>query len=174
MLMQVAEPDQVILHRRKACPHWRTKLEAVVAEKQVKRQVFDTAPASMEVTEHRAVVKQCPGCGACVKGALPAHVTQPSQYGPGLRALACYLYGGQQLIPLAGITELLSALCGDAASEAVAVNAAGQLAMLTRDWGEEGNERAPGRGSPWRYFWRGSGRVNQTAVVGGTVTRPRG
>ena len=60
-LMQVAEPDHVILHRLKDCPHCQTKLAAEVAKKQVKRQVFDIPPASIEVTEHQAEVKQCPG-----------------------------------------------------------------------------------------------------------------
>ena len=108
-LMQVAEPDHVILHRLKDCPHCQTKLAAEAAEKQVKRQVFDIPPARIEVTEHQAEVKQCPGCGACVQGAFPAHVTQPTQYGPRLKAFACYLYG-QQFIPLARIRELLTAL----------------------------------------------------------------
>ena len=56
-LMQVAEPDHVILHRLKACPHCQTKLAAEAAEKQVKRQVFDIPPARIEVTEHQAEVK---------------------------------------------------------------------------------------------------------------------
>ena len=129
-LLQVAEADQVILHRRETCPHCQTKLEAVVAGKQAKRQVFDIAPARIEVTEHQVEQKQCPGCGACVKAAYPAHVTRATQYGPRLRALARYLYG-QQLIPLARITELLTALYGHAPSQAAVRNAARQLATRT-------------------------------------------
>ena len=129
-LMQVAEPDHVILHRLKACPHCQTKLAAEAAEKQVKRQVFDIPPARIEVTEHQAEVKQCPGCGACVQGAFPAHVTQPTQYGPRLKAFACYLYG-QQFIPLARIRELLTAFYGHAPSEAVVLAATRQLVTRT-------------------------------------------
>ena len=129
-LMQVAEPDHVILHRLKACPHCQTKLAAEAAEKQVKRQVFDIPPARIEVTEHQAEVKQCPGCGACVQGAFPAHVTQPTQYGPRLKAFACYLYG-QQFIPLARITELLTALYGHSPSEPFVLAATRQLATRT-------------------------------------------
>ena len=129
-LMQVVEPDHVILHRLKACPHCQTKLAAEAAKKQVKRQVFDIPPASIEVTEHQVEVKQCPGCGACVQGAFPAHVTQPTQYGPRLKAFACYLYG-QQFIPLARIRELLTAFYGHAPSEAVVLAATRQLVTRT-------------------------------------------
>ena len=96
----------------------------------MKRQVFDIPPARIEVTEHQAEVKQCPGCGACVQGAFPAHVTQPTQYGPRLKAFACYLYG-QQFIPLARIRELLTAFYGHAPSEAVVLAATRQLVTRT-------------------------------------------
>ena len=86
--MQVAEPDHVTVHGHYACPHCQTELEAVAAQRHEKRQVFDIPPARIEVTEHQAEVKQCPGCGACVKGAFPSHVTQPTQYGSRLKAVA--------------------------------------------------------------------------------------
>ena len=130
-LMQVAEPDHVIVHRLTDCPHCQTKLEAVAAQRHEKRQVFDIPPARIEVTEHQAEVKQCPGCGVCVKGAFPANVSQPTQYGLRLKALACYLYS-QQFIPLARIRELLTALYGDAPSEPVVLAAARQLASRTQ------------------------------------------
>ena len=97
----------------------------------MKRQAFDIPPACIEVTEHQAEVKQCPGCGACVKGAFPSHVSQTTQYGPPLKAFACYQYS-QQFIPLARIRELLTALYGDAPSEPVVLAAARQLASRTQ------------------------------------------
>ncbi|MDE0632361.1 MAG: IS66 family transposase zinc-finger binding domain-containing protein, partial [Caldilineaceae bacterium] len=57
-LMQVAEPDHVIVHELSACPHCQTKLEAETVKRQEKRQVFDIPPARIEVTEHQAEVKQ--------------------------------------------------------------------------------------------------------------------
>ena len=105
-LTQVAEPHHVILHTLQDCPHCQTELTAVVAKGHVKRQVFDMPPVGIKVTEHKAEVKQCPGCGACVKEAFPAHVTQPTQYGPRLKALACYLYGQQFEDFLAGSFHL--------------------------------------------------------------------
>ena len=131
-LMQVAEPDHVIVHQLTDCPHCQTKLEAETVERHEKRQVFDIPPARIEVTEHQAEVKQCPGCGACVKGAFPANVSQPTQYGLRLKAFACYLYG-QQFIPFARIRELLTALYGDAPSEPAILAATRQLARHTQD-----------------------------------------
>ena len=128
--MQVAEPQHVIIHRLADCPHCQTDLTEAAAQAHVKRQVFDIPPTSIEVTEHQTEVKQCPGCGACVKRAFPSHVTQPTQYGPRLKAFACYLYG-QQFIPLARIRELLTALYGHAPSAAVVLAAARQLASRT-------------------------------------------
>ena len=130
-LMQVAEPDHVIVHKLTDCPHCQTELEAVAAQRHEKRQVFDIPPARIEVTEHQAEVKQCPGCGVCVKGEFPANVSQPTQYGLRLKAVACYLYS-QQFIPLARIRELLTALYGDAPSEPVVLAAARQLASRTQ------------------------------------------
>ena len=130
-LMQVAEPDHVIVHELADCPHCQTKLEAETVTRHEKRQVFDMPPVRIEVTEHQAEVKQCPGCGACVKGEFPPHVTQPTQYGLRLKAFACYLYG-QQFIPFARIRELLTALYGDAPSEPVILAAMRQLAKRTQ------------------------------------------
>ena len=130
-LMQVAEPDHVIVHKLTDCPYCQTKLEAETVKRHEKRQVFDIPPARIEVTEHQAEVKQCPGCGACVKGAFPANVSQPTQYGLRLKAFACYLYG-QQFIPFARIRELLTALYGDAPSEPAILAATRQLARHTQ------------------------------------------
>ena len=130
-LMQVAEPEHVVVHGLAGCPQCQTELTEVAVEGHVKRQVFDIPPASIEVTEHQVEVKQCPGCGVCVKGEFPSHVTQPTQYGPRLKAFACYLYS-QQFIPLARIRELLTALYGHAPSEPAILAAVRQLASHTQ------------------------------------------
>ena len=130
-LLQVAEPEHVVVHGLAGCPQCQTELTDVAVQGHVKRQVFDIPPASIEVTEHQAQVKQCPGCGACVQGEFPSHVTQPTQYGPRLKAFACYLYS-QQFIPLARIRELLTALYGHAPSEPTVLAAARQLASHTQ------------------------------------------
>ena len=130
-LAQVAEPQHVIRHALQSCPHCQTDLTAVAAVGQVKRQVFDIPPLGIEVTEHQAEFKQCPGCGVQVKGTFPAHVTQPTQYGLRLKAQASYL-NSYHFIPLARTTELLTDFYGQAPSEAVVIAANRQLVIQTR------------------------------------------
>ena len=129
-LTQVEEPHHVIRHALPGCPHCQTELKAVAAVGQVKRQVFDIPPVAIEVTEHQAEVKQCPGCGVRVQAAFPAQVSQPTQYGLRLKAQACYLHN-YQLIPLARTTELLTDFYGQAPSEAVVLAANRQLVSRT-------------------------------------------
>jgi hypothetical protein len=78
-LKMVSEPDQIEYHALGWCPHCQTDLTGVEVERIEKRQVFDVPPVRLEVTEHQAEIKCCPGCGAWVKGAFPATVTQSVQ-----------------------------------------------------------------------------------------------
>lgn len=116
-LAMVAQPDHMAIHPVKACPHCQADLQDVAAASIEKRQVFDVPPVRLEVTEHQAEVKCCPGCGETVTGTFPAEVTQPVQYGPRLKAQAVYL-NTYQLIPLARIGELFADFYGHAPSEA--------------------------------------------------------
>jgi transposase len=84
-LKMVAEPDHLEPHAVMACPHCQTDLRGIEPIGYEKRQVFDVPPVRLEVTEHQVEIKPCPGCGEPVKGVFPAHVTQPTQYGPRLR-----------------------------------------------------------------------------------------
>lgn len=90
-LKLVDNPEQLEIHLVAACPHCTADLAGVTAHEYVRRQVFDVPPVQLEVTEHRAELKHCPGCGCSVQAALPADVSQPVQYGPRLKAQASYL-----------------------------------------------------------------------------------
>ena len=121
-LKQVAEPDDIEVHPATACPHCQTDLTAIEALGHEKRQVFDVPPVRIEVTEHQIEIKQCPGCDQQVKGEFPTHVTQPTQYGPRVKAQASYL-NTYHFIPLARTEELLTDFYGKSPSEAVIIAA---------------------------------------------------
>lgn len=124
-LKMVTTPDHVEVHPVTNCPHCQCDLSGIEAVGQEKRQVFDVPPVRLEVTEHQAEIKQCPDCGQHVKGAFPAQVSQPTQYGPRLKAQASYL-NTYHFVPLERTAELLTDFYGQSPSEA-GIIAANQL-----------------------------------------------
>ena len=117
-LKMVDQPDHIRVHDVTSCPHCATDLQSVEPCRRERRQVFDTPPVRIEVTEHQAEVKVCPTCGEQVKGEFPADVAQPVQYGPRLKAQASYL-NTYQLIPWARTCELLGDFYGHTPAEAI-------------------------------------------------------
>ncbi len=125
-LTMVSEPDHIELHAVVSCPHCETDLTQVEAEAYVLRQVFDLPPVKIEVTEHRAEVKECPCCGEHVARCFPEGVSEPVQYGPRLCAQAVYLHH-YHFVPLERTTEIFADFYGHAPSEGTLVNAAERL-----------------------------------------------
>ena len=76
----------------------------------VRRQVFDIPPLRLRVTEHRAQTRRC-GCGHTTTAAFPSAATAPTCYGPGVRAIICYLAVYQHL-PVDRCARLLADLLG--------------------------------------------------------------
>ena len=130
-LKQVAEPDHIEPHPITACPHCQTDLTGIETLGHEKRQVFDVPLVHLEVTEHQAEIKHCTGCGQDVKGEFPAHVTQPTQYGPRVKAQASYL-NNYHFIPLARTEELLTDFYGQSPSEAVIIAANRKMVEETK------------------------------------------
>ena len=136
-LKMTATPDHVEVHGAGYCPHCRQDLSRVAVAAYRRRQVFDLPPGRIQVTEHRAEVKPCPGCQQEVQAAFPPHVTRPVQYGPRLKAQASYL-NVYQMIPVARTCELLEDFYGHApswdfvrrANEAVEAGSAPALAAI--------------------------------------------
>jgi len=90
-LEQVEHPDFIEEHAMDECTACQHDLSDVEAQGMIRRQEFDILPAKRQVTEHRALVKTCPRCGHQNKGCFPEHITQPVQYGFGVKSLITYL-----------------------------------------------------------------------------------
>jgi transposase len=74
------------------------------------RQVFDLPPLRLCVAEHRAERRRC-ACGTTTAGRFPEHVRAAACYGPGVRALVCYLCVHQHL-PVDRAAQLLADVLG--------------------------------------------------------------
>ena len=105
------DPDHIEHHRLDRCTHCQTDLSGVSRSGYARRQVFDVPPVGIEVTEHRAEIKECPHCQATIQAVFPSEVTQPVQYGSRLKAQASYL-NTYHFIPHARTAELFGDFYG--------------------------------------------------------------
>ena len=116
-LRQSAHPDLVVTHAPEARPGCNSSLRGAEVLTSERRQVFDLPAVRLSVTEHRRETRRCPRCGAQTRGAFPAGVRAPAQYGPGVIARSAY-FNLYQLLPVARTAEALSDLFGCAISPA--------------------------------------------------------
>lgn len=126
-LKMVEQPDRIKTHCISVCSHCSTDLSTIEPCGHERRQVFDIPPVQLEVTEHRAEIKVCPGCAHQVKGNFPLTVNHPVQYGTRLKAQVGYL-NSYQLLPLTRTCELLEDFYGHRPSEAFVLTANAELA----------------------------------------------
>ncbi len=78
-LLKVENPDHIIVHRVAQCLSCGTALGLLPAADYEARQVFDLPPLQLEVSEHRAEIKSCPGCGAANTAPFPQAVSKGVQ-----------------------------------------------------------------------------------------------
>ena len=110
-LLQVNEPDTIIVHRPVKCGGCCAVFDALLHATAARRQVFDISDGRLKVTEHRAQTLICPSCLATNRANFPAGVRAPVQYGPGVISRAVYLRF-YQLIPVARTSETMRDLFG--------------------------------------------------------------
>jgi transposase len=95
-LRQVADPDEVVLHRPARCRSCDAGLADAEVVGTAARQVFDVPEPDRVVTEHRAERRRC-ACGCETTAEFPPEATGPACYGPSIKAHAVYLMCAQHL-----------------------------------------------------------------------------
>lgn len=120
-LMPVETPDVVIPCPPESCS-CGASLSAAPMTVCERRQVFDLPEPRLEVTEYQRLQGICPACGRLQTGNFPEHVTAPTQYGAGVRALATLLSTDYRL-PFNKVQSLFSDLFGYALNESTIVTA---------------------------------------------------
>jgi transposase len=111
-LRQSTDPDAVVNHFPAICSGCGGALTPCMALHHAARQVHDLPePRPLVVTEHRAHVCQCAGCGVRTHGVFPEGVNAPVQYGAGIATLTVYLMH-QQLLPQKRLVALMIDLFG--------------------------------------------------------------
>jgi transposase len=121
-LTMVASPDRVVAHEPVVCAGCQAALEGLPGEVAERRQVFELPEKLYEVIEHQALAVTCPHCQTTTRGAFPAEVSQPVQYGPGMKGLMVYLQN-YQLLPYERSAELIEDVVGLGLSEGTLDNA---------------------------------------------------
>ncbi|MCC0177530.1 IS66 family transposase [Waterburya agarophytonicola K14] len=166
-LKQVLEPDRIVNHSAPStCCECGCSLSKSTIISSIKRQVFDIPKPSIEVTEHRVEIKQCPRCHSQVEGKFPPLVKAPVQYGGGLKATCAYLQH-QHFIPQKRLSEIFQDLFGCPISEGTIVNHSKSLASAIIPLTEELGARV--REAPVKHLdetgLRIAGKTNWLHVV---------
>lgn len=127
-LKAVEKPAHFRVHRVNGCKHCGHSLKRRKVIRCEKRQVFDVPPMKIEVTEHRAEIKDCPCCGKETRAEFPSEVNKAVQYGPEIKAQMVYL-NTEQYIPLERTCDVLEEYYGHRPSEGTIVTACAEAAQ---------------------------------------------
>jgi transposase len=115
-LEKTSAPDKIVRHqapRKCSCGRNLRRTKPAIDT----RQEFDIPRISITVTEHQRETKRCTSCGRIHRGVFPDDITQPTQYGKNITALAVYMQS-YQFLPAKRSEELFRDLCGHGVSPA--------------------------------------------------------
>jgi transposase len=129
-LERAAQADVIVRHLPGACAQCGAGLEDAAEEGFIARQVFDLPEPRLVVTEHRLVRLRC-ACGHLTCADAPDGVTAPTQYGPGVHAVALYQAAWQHIPSqrnATGCADLLGAPVSEGFATAALERAASGLA----------------------------------------------
>jgi transposase len=140
-LRQVETPNVVIDHYPKACANCGATLTPAMATSHRARQVFDLPePPPLLVTEHRAHVCSCAGCGASTPASFPEGVAAPVQYGARICAFVVYLLHGH-FLPEDRLADLMRHLFGVSLVPATIARMSRSCAHRLRSFAEAARDR---------------------------------
>ena len=120
-LEMVDQPDHTIVHSVDECQQCGHSLDAIDAVDCRRRQVIDIPPMKLEVTEHQAETKCCPGCGSRNEAKFPESVKTSVQYGVRIKAWLVYL-NQYQLLPYDRTCQLVEDLFSHTISQGTLYN----------------------------------------------------
>jgi transposase len=126
-LKMTEKPEHVRVHGVEACMHCGHSMKRRKAVRTERRQVFDVPSMKIEVTEHRAEIKECPCCGKETRAAFPREASKAVQYGTEIKSQMAYL-NSEQHIPLERTCDLLEEWYGHRPSEGTIVSACAEAA----------------------------------------------
>ena len=127
-LKAVEKPDFIKVHRVQACQHCGQSLQRRKAIGHEKRQGLDLPKVQIQVTEHRAEIKTCSGCGKETCAPFPHAVSKAVQYGTDIQAQMVYR-NTEQHLPLERTCDLLEAFYPHHLSEGRIVTACAEAAQ---------------------------------------------
>lgn len=159
-LEPVDKPQHTKMHPVAQCAYCQADLAGVEASRVEKRQVFDLPEVKLEVTEHQAEVKTCSVCGQLNRGEFPVDVTQPTQYGPRVRA-QMVLLNVYHFIPLERTAEIISELYQQDISDGTVFAAAVDVAEQVAPFNEQIKDHLVETQDPVHFDETGA-RVNGT------------
>ncbi|MGH9066827.1 MAG: IS66 family transposase [Acidimicrobiales bacterium] len=110
-LQMTDHPDEIVTHSPDHCGGCGTGLGEAEVTSTEARQVTDLPKVRPTVTEHRAETRRCACCGAETTAEFPDEARSPVCYGPGVRAVVCYLLCRQH-IPIQRCAEAMRDLFG--------------------------------------------------------------